>query len=712
MGNRRNVLASTSPVPALVAAAVLATFPAAGANAADGKGELEEIIVTARKVREVAQDVPAPISAVDERTLRDLGADSFSGYLRTVPGLAAIDAGQGAKAYIIRGINTDVRPRNNTATVGQYIDEIPVSVAQRQPDLKLVDVERIEVLRGPQGTLYGEGSMGGTIRTVLKKPKTDTFEGSVEGDVSSTEYGGLNVRANAMINLPIVDDKLAFRGVLYSRNNSGFIDNVRLRRDDVNDERTVGGRAAVRWTPTERLGVTFTYLHQTARMGDLNEHTPALTGLLNQDRFVAQPYVDDMTTYNAVIEYDFGWAELLSSTSYFNRVFDYTFDTAELFGPGGNLSTRQDLGVFVQETRMSGSAGPLTWIGGAFYLDKGLTIGQTGRIGSGQTVLTLRSPNFEDQFAVFGEAGYAITDTLTARVGGRWFTVNQSSAGSTQNGSPPAAAVYADEQRSTYRFGLDYKANDDVLFYALAASGFRVGGFNAIPPGIQGIVPTYKSDNLWNYEIGAKTDWLDRRLRVNISAYYIDWDDIQITDFDTSGAFRFVNNAGSAYSQGVELEVAALLAEGWTTTFSGSVLEAKLAENAPAPTTGSVRSNLPGRKGDSLPGVPQVTFAIGSQYQFDLGYAGIQAALRGDLQYVGESQTTFRGAADPVNADQDAYSLVNLRFSLMRDQWQANLYAENLFDKQAPIFISTLSGQRRINVNRPRTVGVSFIQNF
>lgn len=278
---------------ALTASLIVATPSFAQSAPTNAPGMIEEIVVTATKRGEQSlQDVPISITAFSASTLRDKGVDSFSDFAFQVPGLSFEDAGPGDKNFIIRGVNST---GTGVATVGQYIDEMLVTGDLRQPDLRLYDIERIEVLRGPQGTLYGSGSLSGTLRIVTNKPDSTAFDASVDVSGAATHGGGGDYEGSGMVNIPLVQDRLALRAVGYYRDFSGFIDNVRLGVDEVNAEDTYGGRVSLRYTPTENTTLTASAFYQETNLDGRNIFTTAdgTLGDFNTDQFVRDPFDDD-----------------------------------------------------------------------------------------------------------------------------------------------------------------------------------------------------------------------------------------------------------------------------------------------------------------------------------------------------------------------------------------------------------------------------------
>ena len=681
------------------------------------------------------------IAAFDEASLRARGADNFLDYARAVPGLSVQDQGPGDKKYVIRGVQSV-----GAATTGLYFDEIVMTANNRQdgggrqPDLKLFDIERVEVLRGPQGTLYGASSMSGTIRIVANKPDASEFAGRVEGTVSQTRFGNENYRLNAMVNVPVVADKFAVRGVYYLRDESGFIDNVRLGLKGINDEETSGGRLAARLWATDRLTLTATGLYQKTESNGRYGYEPS-TGELEVGFYTKTPWTDEFHAVNLTAEQQLDSGTLLFTSSWFDRDINFNNDgTTILAGILGRapenarslLAQPQSRSIWSNELRYSSNwQGPFNLVGGVFFQKEKSNFNSrvdsadaNGVAEANPIVYLWRSIDTEiENRSLFGELSYDLTSKLTATVGARWFQFDvdeQSSlmiaccSGNTP-GPGPAAPTASSDKDVNYKLNLSYEVNDDLLFYAQAAQGFRSGGNNepgiSVVPGCQN-ASSFSSDGLWNYEIGAKMALLDNRAVVNLTPYYIDWSDMQVRAFNPLCNNARIANAGEARIQGVEAEVVLrpVAALQFNLTFNYS--DAELTENQPLAT--GTGNGTEGRKGDDIPGVPRTSSSAGVQYSFPVRNASLEGVLRGDYSYVGSSKTAFRPLTDPTYRVQPSYALTNLRFSLVGASWETSLFMNNVFDERAEVTHLVFSQTRPdiIITNRPREVGISFSKSF
>ena len=745
--------------------AALATTPAV---AADAEGGLEEIVVTATKRESSLQDVPMAMQAFTAEALEQAGADQVDSYYRMIPNFAVVDRGAGAKLYSIRGISTGLVTQG-ASTVGVYIDEMPVSAAGFQPDPRLFDLDRVEVLRGPQGTLYGEGSIGGTVRMITPRPDSTAFAGKIDSTYQSTQKGADGYKLNGMVNLPLIENVLALRVSGLHHDLGGFIDRIPLPqgvsldantllglppgtvpilgtgplpgRKDINDEKVSAGRASLAWKVSERFDLEVSYLKQSMEADAHNTSIGGVAGVgdLQSNLILAEKVKDDFDLANLTLSFDLGWATLLSSTSRYERTRDATADTSDLgeaIFPNAKLAgsstfTTELQDMVSEELRLTSKGdGPFSWIGGVFYVDKdngfeqiiedqnGVFVGFMQILGlpvtNARQLLDQTGRQEEKQKALFGEISYAFTEKLSATVGARYFDIEQRDTlvnndinilglGLTDGVSQTG------ESDTIMKFNLRYSASDDVLLWTTASQGFRIGGTNTTP-GIPQENRTYGSDTLWNYEIGARTSWLENRLIVNSSVYYIDWSDIQLA-LPLGTAFGTIN-AGKARIIGAELELQARPAQGVDVVLAAGYNDGQLTEDTP----GAPAGPNPGFDGDRLPGVPRFNFSASTQYVFPLGSAGLDGFARLDYSYTGDSSTTFNELSTangmPSHFNPQSYSLLNLRLGVQNERWSTALFVDNLTDERAQMLIDNSAVAQRITRNRPRTVGVNVRFNF
>ncbi len=680
---------------------------------------LEEIIVTARHREENLQNSPVSVTAFSEEYLQQTRARTLEDFAVSVPGMSFVGNNSPENIIVVRGVSTGVVSRDEGSVAGLYIGDVPVNSNRYNPDLRLYDIERIEVLRGPQGTLFGEGSIGGTLRLVPNKPNLSEWEASIEGALSNTRQGDGSYEVAVVANAPVIADKLSIRAVAYQVGEAGFVDNVTLDQDNVNETDTIGGRISVAFAPRDDLLVTAMVLHQDSEADGRAQYDPDL-GDLKQARNFQEALDDDFTLVNFTANWDLGAASIDASSAYLDRSVVNLRDISPLIG--GLPLFLDDLTTFkyyIQEIRLTSNTGlfndRLDWQAGLFY-SKGKEFytqdAQSEALGG--DVLDSDNSLNRKQIALFGEVDLALTERLTFTTGLRWFDIEQD--GVNINGGLLAgldAGVITVEETDiaesgvTPKFRLSRDLSADALLFAVASRGFRQGG----PTG-QGVSPDpetgapaptqFDSDKVWNYELGFKSSWLDNRLSVNGAAFYIDFTDIQSTIIRSDG-HTFTVNADQARSSGVELELRALAAAGLEVFMTASWVNSEL--------TGDQLPPGDGRDGDRIPGVPDITFSAGVHYQWPIS-GELAGFANFNMQYVGDSFNGFSSAAGTrggVVADrQTPYQIGNLRMGVQNKKWELSIYAENLWDERAVLFFNRIIGDVRINTTRPRTLGIAF----
>ena len=746
--------------------AVVGSITLLGSAHAQDREYLEEVVVTAEKIAQSVDKAPITVTVFDQAKLQEMGAQSFVDYAASVPALSFQSLAPGRQRVLLRGVSDGVGTglRGSTQNVtGIYIDDMVVSNNSTAPDLNLFDVERVEVLKGPQGTLYGDGSVGGLLRVITNKADATRTAGLVEVSGGSVSEGGEDYSVNGMFNLPLVQDTLALRLTGQYRNVSGFIDDVRSGQEDVNDLEQTGGRFSLRWQPQENLAITASMLYQKTELGSSNDYN-AFAGELNRNSIFLEPQQTTFKLSNLTLDWDLGAASLLSSSSYaifdnqdksdftdfLSTAIDANFGFPGVMLPSHAVQTHHAK-TFSQEFRLiSPSDQRVTWLGGLYYyrmdevnseldvsdrlydwLNDNLgfdVVGTPFDVGPGPDIAfrDLDAHDQRRQFAAFGEATYHFDERITATFGARWFRYEQSStdnAGGIFNGTP----VLHDEKETSdhsqvFRFRVADQVTDDALLYALASQGYRTGGLNPLNPLAPPDLPqAFDPDKLWNYEIGWKTRWFDRRVKFDGAIFYIDWKDEQI-QVSLPGGFTTITNAGKTTIKGIEIDFSVSPLDGLELGVGGSYIDAKLArdliQNPDDPPADQI---LIGKSDDQLTGVPTEQGSVYAQWTFPLT-STVMATVRGDLQYVGETSRYFEhDVRVPAPADEFSsygdYSLVNLRAGAEWNGFTVTVFAKNLTDERAVLFrglqgTSITPTRDDIYVAQPRTIGVTISKAF
>ena len=624
------------------ATAATTTTAATGTTAASGTADdsgLAEITVTAERYTSTIQNTAISISALSGDELIKQGVTTIQEITQEVPGLSMRFASPGLTEYEARGLASN---GGAAPTVGFYLDEIPLSppaVSQSgkvviNPDL--YDVQRVEVLRGPQGTLYGSGSMGGTIRVLTNEPKLGTYEGSVQATGSDTEGGSGNGSANLMMNLP-VGETIAARVVLSYLYRSGWIDNITIHPfpialgnpaytqplntvpvtnvyHDANNETLYSGRLSLLYKPSEDFSILGEAMTQNLHTGgyDLLDgtQTSAVPSTIYGAHYEAFPLRegirDDISIFGLTIKANVGIADLTSATSYFGRTGVQVQDASTSIYWTNNGGTpyvpipyaeRDPSHQISQEIRLtSHDIGGFHWVAGAFYSNLSSVwnevsnnpLAATPEVPDGSFFTSWNSYGVR-QTAFFADGSYKFTDQWKLSAGVRYYQYkshqDEFSWGlDGPNLTPPSASVVTTAKNSgaNPRVNLEYLPNQDLTLYATVAKGFRPGGANQIlpppnePPHCALAGPLeFSPDSVWNYEVGEKARMFDSWLTINSDFYYIKWNNIQQV-FTLTCGYQFYGNAGDARSFGPELEVNAKLAPDWTVSLSGAYTDAKI----------------------------------------------------------------------------------------------------------------------------------------
>lgn len=709
-----------SLIPVLVVTALTAQTTAAQEQ------ELETIVVTASRRIEPLQTAASSVSVVSGKFIDDLGARDIREVMATVPGLALV-SGSDTK-YILRGVSTDVWEELRPATA-EYLDETPItnpgatlSALDTLP--YLIDMERVEVLRGPQGTLFGSSSMGGTVRYMTRRPSLDHAESWVELGTSATTHGSPGWSGKGMFNAPLQEGVLALRGVGFYELQGGYIDNLSTGVDDINDQVLQGGRLALEWRPNDQLtAITrLNYQSQTNDgygMHDLDDPSNSQTHTTDEtttaERTLASLDVDyvmpavalhsttSWTTYDATNRYD---------------LTDYMLLTEGLDNPLTAVNG-QDTEEFTQEFRLeSRDTKHVDWLAGLYFQHRDNTYtqsfpapgfdAQTGGAAAAfgypdnLYVLDLAQP--VEELAGYGEVGWRPNEKWRVAAGARWFRYDREEheqADGYWNGGPTDRRGEATESDVSPRLSASYTPSDDSTYYAVISNGYRPGGPNLAQwsagncaadlaeLGYDSAPMDFKSDELWNYEIGARRMYQDGRLSVAGAVYRIDWSDIQSYVFLDCG-WGFVQNAGEARNDGVELELSYLPTPDIDLRVTGGYVDARL--ESPIAGRG-------GESGDPIPGVPDLTGSLSAGWRFFNG-SSFSATIRGLWSYVGERYTASDAS---TRLRMDAYDILNLRLQIDGEHWSAALMADNVFDDDGIVYVEeSVIGAYDIPV-RPRT---------
>jgi outer membrane receptor protein involved in Fe transport len=730
---------------------------AAGTAAAQN---LEVVVVTATKRGEtLLEDTPISVQSIGGQTLAEIGALDFDDFMRRVPSLSISDNGPGDKRIVLRGVSA-----TGAGTVGLYFDEVVITGSNlgddggRQPDIKLFDMDRIEVLRGPQGTTFGSSSLSGTIRWLPKAPEYGTFSGELgvrattlkESDTTGYQYDGV-------INVPL-GERVAVRFAGLRVTIPGYIDG--RFGEDLDEESTTAARAMLGWQITDDLEFTamtmFQKMDLEGRTSFSTENldlplSPTLNGQPLPSRYYSsdqsRPFRrEDIAMYSGKLIYTKDWGTITAAHSLFDRDSEFARDAsaaAEVLSVGALhadstgvslIENPQHYWIRSSELRFSSDwDGPIQVLVGAYNHNEDRTGGsrwysvdpRTGRFGIDSVDFLHRSETTHvDEQALFGEVSWDVTDRITATAGIRWFDFEVGQEASrivdfrSVPGPGPGHQFEYSESGTTLRFNLAYDLNDDWMTYVQVAEGFRAGGANdqtaASIADVQ-IPAGFGSDSIVNYELGMKGALADRRLSLSGAIYQIDWTDIQVSQFaDSATGLRFTyrGNGGEARVRGAELELIAQPSEVLQFGLGVSYNNSELTEDLPIPTQGL--------DGDPLPYVPEWTGSINARYTHPLPGGEWEAFIGGDWSYTGEAANRLR-STDRYYRKLEAYDILNLRVGVEGNGWQTVLSVDNVLDADEiityPFDFQTaapINGNipDRLGRPRPRSISIGVRKSF
>jgi iron complex outermembrane receptor protein len=731
---------------ALIFGSLLAIQPAPAENSSDS---LDEIVVTAQRRAERLQDVPEAITALSGDMLNQMHLQGNADLATHVPSLSFDVLGPGESTLAIRGLGTAY---GLAPAVSYYINETPLDIRtdgfSGAPDIDFFDIDRIEVLRGPQGTLYGSSSMGGALRVLTAQPDPKSMAINAEAGGSSMDGGGAGYFAKSAVNLPLSADS-AVRVVGAFEHVPGYINReipgdysvaqpnepVTARR--INDADIKSGRILGLWQPTDSLTIKPSVMLSEVDAANTSQYfsnLPTFTIAANYPT----PQTSRLTVGNLQLDYNFDVATLMSSTSVLSRdtqtQSDFTLFFADLapeFGlpetpdyPGTDFYTSHN-GAFIQEFRLtSPTEQRLRWVAGAYFSRfRQHSTESTNSSAFADALGQTDSPNLylfdqsviDQQTAVFADLTYKVVRQFEVTAGERYYELRDSLE-NTQSGAfaaPNQPLVHAKASGNSPRVVLTYHPTDDATIYTTAGRGYRPGGPNVgLPAGIgcslsNAYEPLYRPDSVWNYEVGAKTEFLQRRLSVDLAAYRIDWKDIQQAVIDPGCGYEFIANVGTAQSKGAEAEINFKPIEALLLAASGSYIHAEFTSIA-----GPFQGAAAVHSGDAVPDVPRDKFDLSADYTIAViaqysGYLGL------DWSHLSSVPTGFT-----YHATRPAYSALDATLGVRTQRYDLSLYGHNLTNSNGILEILEGASYNYGNVFRtqistpPRTVGIDLKMHF
>lgn len=700
---------------------------------------LEEIVVTAQKRSERLQDVPVSVTAVDGAGLAQHNTLQLQDYLNDVPNVSAGDLGNGRTSVVIRGISTGF---GNNPTTGFTIDDVPFGSSTSSglgdvlvPNLDPADLQRVEVLRGPQGTLYGASSMGGLVKYVTVDPRTDDFGGQVEADGSTVAHGEAGYGTRGSVDVPVFKDELGLRFSGFYRHDPGFIDDTLQHRSDVNSGETYGGRVAALWHIVPKVDLRVAALLQNrsadaSATEDVNATGAPLTGDLTHQKLPGTDgYDTKVRLYSATLTAGLGDLTLTSISGYSQIDTDFPQDVSGNFTPFTPIFYGQSLAVrinnlfrtnkFSQEVRLaSASNHQLEWLVGAFYTHETSPISElifpvnpaSGAALPLEQLVQVDAHSAYKEAAGFADLTYYFTERIDLTVGGRYSHNTQDSSeldtGVLIGPDPSLTLANSSDHSFTYLVTPRFRISNSLMTYARVASGYRPGGANA--GAVPGVPAKFGPDRTVNYELGIKGDTLDRRLSFQADVFYIDWTDIQIRQVDVDNGFSYYGNAGKAKSRGTEVSIQALPATGLTLGANLSYTDAFLTEPAPPGVYAPAGSRLPNSSkwAGNLSAEQDVPITTTVN-----GFASVK------VSYTGDRLAGFQTKATVPRFVLPSYTTVDVELGAKADQWTASLFLRNLTDRRGFLDANALNSVTGVGayyaaVIMPRTIGLSLTTKF
>jgi len=715
---------------------------------------IEEVIVSAQKKSENLQNVPISVTTLSADELDSLNIKDFADYVLQLPAASAVQRRPGQGQIFMRGISDggNVNQSLQGPAVAIYLDESPVTMIGDNLDVHVYDIERVESLTGPQGTLYGAASQAGNLKIITKKPSSE-FDSGFNLSAESTRGGDGSTMVEGFVNIPL-SQNAALRFVGFNDRDGGFIDSVNdsitypvsgitrsnevFVEDNFNDAVKDGYRAALRVDLSENWKLDVNYMGQETSTNGVWDHNPDELGEYNVSRFYDDKTHDEWTRFSATVTGDLGFADLTFTTSSLERDFEVLSDYSHYsidgyvegyytcyeyyFGPCVDPSIQFENDTHQEydttEIRLSSKEGEkFNWIIGAFQTENVTEYDSQWRVpainpdaavpGSKDLYYQTDQVRAEDESAVFGEIYYQINDKMELTLGHRKFDNEttlkgfvgtiwwpNSLYGSTTR--PDNVNSKYDGSDSISKINLSYQVDNNSMLYITRSEGYRPGGANRTSQ----LGATYDADFLTSTEFGFKSISMDGRLRLNGAMYQMDWDDIQLGWFDSSiSLLGLVDNIGKANSNGFEIDAKYILSDTVTVAVGYANNEAVLKEDY------VLRGVVEAKDGQDLPFTPDTKYNVTVNVD-----TGDTSSLQFNYVYVDEM---WNDLFYDDREMQDSYGIANLSFTTqVGENSTMQIYMDNIFDEVAQLYINSEDIQRLTTVNRPTTVGVKFSWNY
>lgn len=686
---------------------------------------VSEVVVTATKRPASLDRLAADVSVLSREQIELTGSTDVGATTGKLAGVLTTNLGPARDKLLVRGLSDGAFTGRTRSTVSTYLDDTPINYNAPDPDLRLTDVERIEVVRGPQGSLYGSGSISGIYRIVTAKPELGRMTGGGSVLAAQTEGGSPSYEVDGYWNVPLVRDRAALRVVGYHDMQGGYLDNVSLHVSNVDSTVRDGGRAALRLQLSENWQFELIGAGQRLRTNDTHYTRAGMAGNQRANR-IREAHKNDFDYLGGTLHGELGWANLSGSLAYVHHTYSSQYDASDALDPGGALGDLHadpaSLGLYLEKARVSMAVGdvvlrssgdgPLGWLVGVYgasTLEKNPSRVDVASPTSGlATVYTEDRRNRLGEAAIYGEATYDFAPGWEASVGGRLFR-SQVSTASAVEGPTPTIPRTIDVSRRFESFlpkvSVQRELATGELLYALYSEGYRAGGVNTSGFGypFRATRRLFEPDRLRNYELGAKLRLMDHRLGIRAAAYYDDWSNIQTDQYRPSG-LSYTANVGDARIMGLEAEVGYDWDFGLSLQANGLLSSSRMTRKNPDFSTAGVV--------DHLPGVPDASGGVVAIYQRPLQH-NLTLRLTGEASYVGASSVSFDAA---VASRMGRYLRARLGAEVASERWSAGIFVSNPTNDAADTFAYgnpfSFGAVRQTTPQRPRTIGVRLAATF
>jgi outer membrane receptor protein involved in Fe transport len=689
-----------------------ATPPPPANPASPAVDPLDELVVTAERRLEPLIGRAYPITALSGEDLRRLGGKSFSDAALQMVGVTVTNLGSGRNKIFVRGLSDGSFTGHTQSTVGLYLDDVPITYSAPDPDLRLVDIERVEVLRGPQGTLYGSGSIGGIVRFVTVKPDPAAFAGSVTVEALAIQHGAQGTGLDGMINLPVLSGRGALRLVAYRDERPGYIDNTRLGLSNVNYGQRSGVRLAGVLDLPHDWRLSAAYAHQSINTRD-SQYAQGAGSRLTRDTQVREPHDNDFSLVSVSAVHSGAAADLKISAAFIDHSPQSRYDATGAFGLAGPLAfdEARQVDLLVADAVLSSTReGRLNWLAGAFASQTNemddAVLSDPSKSAPDRTVY--KRQDHLTEVAIYGEVAYDLTPRLTVTGGGRLFA-SRLEFEAKQFGLAPRLALirrHLHDSGVAPKFRISYAWSPEVVVYGQIQEGYRAGSFN-IPAAADGgpgsaIAVQFEPDQLRSYEVGGTLPLFNQTLKLRVAVFHADWHRLQTDQYLPSGLPMTVN-IGDGSNTGVEVEARWRPDEHWQVRGNLLVEDPSLTRPSNA---------FPAVVDIGLPGVSRVLGSADVRYRWS-PWTGWRAEASAQAAFVGQSFLTFDGGAASRMGD---YGFGRLSFTLESERLRLQAYMDNVTDERANTFAfgNPFSRTRALQSTplRPRTVGISLSRSF